>query len=159
MRTPEMKSKLLKSLLVMLGFTMVGCMGKEMYGVPAAEYGVPNVDFAVKGQVSDGLGNPIEGIQMVLKPYEETDSENDTVYTDAAGEYEFRQRNRGGTFGDFSVQVIAEDIDGVENGGDFAEKTQKVKFTKSDFPGSGGNWYQGAAEKTVDVELQEKADT
>ena len=51
---------LLGSLLTLLGFS--GC---ERIGIIRCEYGVPNADFKLVGDVKDAKGKGIEGIRVV----------------------------------------------------------------------------------------------
>ena len=124
----------------------------DMYGVPVPEYGAPYADFVIKGKVSGEGAGELEGIQVVLKPYKENDYANETISTDAAGGYEIRKQWWDSS-GNFTVQVIAEDIDGDANGGEFAKQVKEVGLKSSDFTGGDG-WYDGQAEKTVDFELK-----
>ena len=78
---------LLGSLLTLLGFT--GC---AKIGIFRNEYGCPNADFKLVGEVKDAKGKGIEGIRVVFKPYPlEQDEGNryryDTLYTDAQGHF------------------------------------------------------------------------
>lgn len=150
-----MKNKIITGLLAMLGFSSCDPFGSpDMYGSPPApEYGAPYADFVLKGGVTDDAGKPIEGIQVVLKPFVEHNHFNDTVKTDVAGKY-IVSKDRGymltGT-----MSVIAEDIDGEENG-EFKKQVQTFDMKQSDYAGSDG-WYVGHAEKTVNFVLEHVA--
>ncbi len=158
-----MKNKILTRLLALLGFSACnpfsngGSPTPDMYGVPVPEYGAPYVDFTVKGQVSGEDAGPLKNIRVVLKPYADNDYSNDTVATGSSGNYEFKKQWWDSS-GNFTVQVIAEDIDGDDNGGSFAKKVTQVPFAKSDFKGGGGWFYEGSAEKTVDITLEKAKD-
>jgi len=152
-------------MLALLGFGVAasGCTTKEMYGPPPPYngrlmYGILQVPFEVKGAVTDTDGRPIKDIRVVLKLRDDETDENltfakalrDTVYTDARGEFRTAQRDRYGTR---PWTVIAEDVDGAKNGGEF-ETAQKV------FHLNGGEPYdreQGADIETVDFTLTPKA--
>ncbi len=55
-----------------------------------------------------------------------------------------------------SIVLFAQDVDGDENGGDFATKTQTITVKSSDYKGASGNWNDGEAEKTADFILELK---
>ena len=158
-----MKNKIFSSLLAMLGFASCnpfsggGTDTPDMYGVPVPEYGAPYADFVIKGKVSGEGAGELEGIQVVLKPYKENDYANETISTDAAGGYEIRKQWWDSS-GNFTVQVIAEDIDGDANGGSFAKKETDVTFAQSDFTGGSG-WHEGSAVKNLDITLEKETDT
>lgn len=149
-----MTNKILAGLLGLLGFS--SCEGifisPDMYGPPPApEYGVPYAEFTLRGSVSDeAQKKPVENIQVVLKPYKEHNYMNDTVYTDKDGKYLFNPQD---AFGWEKIQIIAEDIDGEENGGSFAPKTEQLDMADVDFT-NGDNWYLGSGEATVDFTLE-----
>ncbi len=108
-------------------------------------YGCPNLDFRIKGKVTDVSGNPIPGIAV--------QSAETEVHSQADGKYEISGNN-------ISKEVILRftDTDGAANGGDFAEQTASVRFTDADRTAKGdGNWYQGTyAREDANVALSEK---
>ena len=126
-------------------------------------YGQPHADFKAVGTVKDKSGKPIEGIRVAVQQhrhYENSESviydqndwyDNDTLFTDVNGQYElvrsvFDAPNR--------VTVVFEDIDGEENGGEFAkaEANPKVVQTKK----GDNSWYNGAFEAKADVKMNKK---
>ena len=126
-------------------------------------YGQPHADFKAVGTVKDKSGKPIEGIRVAVQQhrhYENSESviydqndwyDNDTLFTDVNGQYElvrsvFDAPNR--------VTVVFEDIDGEENGGEFAkaEANPKVVQTKK----GDKSWYGGAFQVEADAKLNKK---
>jgi putative lipoprotein (rSAM/lipoprotein system) len=103
-----------------------------MYGV-VPKYGMPV--YEINGIVTDKeTSNPIQNIQIVRQV---TSEYGDTVYTNIDGKYTFHS-----DLSNFYLKV--KDIDGEENGGDFATQEVNVKFTKNEYA------------KTVNIELEKK---
>lgn len=149
-----MKKHILKSsnriygyIIGLLGFSM-GC---QACGQHADMYGQPHADYKISGRVTDASNNPIKGIEITVKDvyYDEAKPQ-----TDASGNYsiEFSE------FPNQTIEILYKDIDGAENGGAFADQTEKIPFQSEDFTGGSGNWYDGKAEKVVNVVLEEKAE-
>ena len=138
-------------LMGLLGFgvTQVSCI---MYGPPApAEYGMPHANFEVKGRVVDEDGDPIRDIKIVVTDAGNGGHEGSEVgvgLTDSRGSYTVS----GSWFGHSPLTVSVEDIDGEENGGEFAEKEQVFNLKPSDYVGGDG-WYEGKVTKTADFTL------
>lgn len=127
-----------------------------MYGPPiVVEYGSPYAEFVLKGSVTDTEGNALENIRVILKPYEGYPEANYTLRTNSAGRYEFDAMS---VFPSIQMTVTAEDTDGTDNGGEFAPQDAVVELKSSDFT-DGDGWYAGKAEKTVDFQLEEIANT
>ena len=113
---------------------------------PPAEYGCPYAEYAISGRVtSTESGEPIKGIKVVNK------TSGDSIYTNEEGYYNLE----GGNVFVQSVEIKVEDIDSIENGGEFSPKDLVVSFSSSDFK-DGKGWYQGKAEKVEDIELNKK---
>ena len=139
--------RIILSILAILGLT----------GCPAvAEYGTPSADYVIKGTVTDSLtSTPLPNIRIIrgdsasytYPPY-------DTIYTDAQGKYLTTIRSFPVQSPTFHLKVA--DIDGTQNGGDFQSKTLEVVFTSSDWIAKESGWYQGKAQKTIDIKLQKK---
>ena len=139
-------SKMITALLALLGFA--GC--DDIGGM--VEYGQPHADFEIKGRVVDEAGNAIRDIKIVVSDADKGAYKGREVgvgITDSYGSY----RVSGGWFGDPSLTVAAEDIDGDKNGGDFAGKEQKLKLESDDYVGGDGRWYDGKVTKTADFIL------
>ncbi len=133
-----MKPKLKKSfsyfILGLLGFSTACHQTLVMYGTP------PPIDTRVSGKVTDVDGNPIQGIQV--------GGYNRTVLTSADGSYEIS----GESFQ--TIRLIFTDIDGPDNGGEFAGQSFTGTFTEADRTGD------RSFERTgIDVTMQpEEAD-
>lgn len=103
----------------------------DMYGTQVAEYGVPIMEYVVKGKVTDAeTGAPVKGIEVV------PEDANVLVYTSENGEFTCE----GATFPDGKVTITFKDIDGEENGYyDLQEMEVSVKKVED---GSGA-WHYG----------------
>lgn len=113
-----MKRSLKNTLLGLLGFSaapmLTACYGVEPH-VPDQYW-----DRTFKGQVTDTLGNPIEGIKVYvsLNHYynhpdylPEMDGNITPVMTDAEGKFDIYVHIAEG-----NANFVAEDVDGAENG-------------------------------------------
>jgi putative lipoprotein (rSAM/lipoprotein system) len=98
----------------------------------------------VEGIVLDGVsGDPIEGIKVRSSS---THSRADSVLTNAEGEFAFLHSMHSPQ----KITVEVEDIDGAENGGEYAPQSREVELTDENFypldgkgdPGTDwkGNW-------------------
>jgi len=170
MRTEQKNwiARLCAAVLALLGFA--SC---DKIADVRCEYGVPSVDYKVKGTVTDADENPLEGIRVIVR----TDFDNrpnprqsyvdyygnpqsyggdDTIYTDISGRYESHELN---TVAIASQKVYFDDVDGGANGGTFlADSVQLQGAPKEQYKDENGHWYNGAYEYTVDVVLQKKVD-
>lgn len=138
------------AILGALGFSVASC---EEIGGRLVEYGCPHADFAISGRVTVAEnGEALKGIQVVVEKIREDYTRNDTLYTNENGMY-----NIAGDY-DFldSINLTFTDIDGLDNGGEFSSKTETVKFRSKDFKGGDDRWYQGKAEKELNVNLELK---
>jgi putative lipoprotein (rSAM/lipoprotein system) len=114
------------------------------------EYGSPSADYELKGIIIDKeTSKPIENIQVVLQKYSDY---RDTVFTDIQGKYELQS----GLLENKTCYLKIEDIDGEDNGGDFASQEMEIKFTKDDQVKKGSGWYEGKYVKTQNIELKKK---
>lgn len=103
----------------------------DMYGTQVAEYGVPVMEYVVKGKVTDAnTGNPIKGIQVT------SDDGYEPTLTTEAGDFECN----GGGMPDEKVKLTFTDIDGEENG--LYDPQEMEVSVKKVGDGSGG-WYYG----------------
>ena len=145
-------------LLGLLGFSSCARIG---WGLDM--YGAPNADFKARGTVSDENGKPIEGIRVAIQQHRHYDNtpgviydqndwyENDTLYTDDKGTYLL---TRSVFASPDDVKIVFEDIDGEENGGEYASAEAAPAITRTK---KGDNsWYGGAFEVQADVKLRKK---
>lgn len=125
-------------------------------------YGVPTVDFAVRGRVVDSKGKPVKGLQVMLVNSEiDADNLPDTPYwkeqlkkvsdtTDAEGNFEVRTSDRPWE----TIRVMVNDIDGDENG-NYEKQLVEVEFGEpkpvGNKPMSSWNLGEKKAEVTVKV--------
>lgn len=127
-------------------------------------YGVPTVDFAVKGRVVDGNGKPVKGLQVMLVNSEiDTDNLPDSPYweeqlkrisdtTDAEGNFSVRTTDRPWE----KVRVMVSDIDGEKNG---TFKRELVDVDFGDPQPTGGpvsSWKLGEKKAEVTVTVNRK---
>jgi putative lipoprotein (rSAM/lipoprotein system) len=132
-----------KIIVILLGF-----LGIFNSCSTQVEYGTPYGDYELNGVVIDKeTSNPIQNIQIVNEGY------RDTIYTDAEGKYVFVYNNYE-LYNRFPLKI--EDIDGEENGGDFATQEMLVTFSKEDQVKPGKGWYEGKFVKTQNIELEKK---
>ena len=122
----------LTALLSMLGF---GCSSSDDQTF-VAEYGMPVVEYQVRGQVTDEAGTPVQGIKTAVKIIMSSPSADgkkeiyarDSVLTDASGKYDISFVT---TPGNPETKLIVEDIDGVANGGEFLSDTLDIDYEKA----------------------------
>ena len=143
---------LLGALLGILGFS--GC---DKFGLFRCEYGTPNADFKLVGDVKDAKGKPIQGICVihVPSPNEQRSWENDTVYSDASGHFEIERLKHDWPDNLENSTVRFEDVDGAVNG---SYKTRVLSRSEMDLEQTGKgdkHWYSGAFTLYADAVLEE----
>ena len=146
-----MKRKLYLLLLSALGFSAAAC-DRENEPEQVCMYGTPRIDFRIQGKVTDTAGRPIAGIEV--RNEDRNYGSDNTVLTDEKGLYDISGSAFSTVF-DLSFR----DLDGPENGGDFATETLSLKLTAQEqkAPGEGG-WFRGTYARTgADVILTEKS--
>lgn len=144
-----------------LGGAMESC---EIFTIGACMYGCPHADYKVSGSVTDEDGNPIPGISV--RQYQSAGPKEDgsVIYDEWEGA-ELVKTEADGTFvidteltsfgGD--EEFIFRDVDGPENGGEFVDKSLKIKFDQ--VKKGDKAWYGGAYEASdVKVVLKPKAE-
>ena len=151
MKTKNARSFVL-AILGLLGFA--SCDGVIDIGGIKCMYGQPHADFKALGSVKDEAGKPVEGIRVSIAQkglYTAERDANDTVYTDAKGAFLV---SKSVFSGPESVSIVFEDVDGVENGGEFrtTEANPDVVQTKK----GDKAWYGGAFEVKADVKMKKK---
>ena len=144
----------LTALLSMLGY---GCSSSEE-SIDVVEYGTPNVDYIIRGIVTDEVGIPIQGIKTVVKEipdyYPEYAYSKDSTLTDAAGKYQVNTRLFVGHQWD---RLVVQDIDGEANGGEFLSDTIDISKIEAKKIGEGdGKWNSGKYEINADFKLKKK---
>lgn len=127
-------------------------------------YGVPTVDYAVKGRVVDSKGKPVKGLRVTLINSDiDPDNLPDTPHwkeqmarvsdtTDKEGNFDVRTSDRPWE----KVRVLVTDIDGDKNG-TFEPQLLDVQFgepVKGDKPMS--SWNLGEKKAEVTVEMKSK---
>lgn len=135
-------------------------------GEMALMYGVPTMDFVLKGRVIDPDGKPVKGMQVILvnqtvdiapdhmdedNPYVQDYIQQASDTTDVEGVFECRVK-------DVPVdkqRVIVRDIDGGQNGS-FEDQMVEVEFTPDDQTAERKGWYMGTRTKDVDITVFKK---
>jgi putative lipoprotein (rSAM/lipoprotein system) len=124
-------SKIITGLLALLGFSGCGLTGcKQMYA-PNSE--VMYMPLIVEGVVTDAEEKPIENIRVVLKikgdeQVGDLQAYRDTVYTDSQGQFKTGLRPEE----NWQLELIATDIDGAENGGEFEGVTKEFATSEGE---------------------------
>ena len=130
-------------------------------------YGVPTMNFQIRGQVKDAQGNPVKDVRvnMLERNMEVKDGElqgdservkawldESAVITDKDGRFEIM--NSG--IPQEEVTLMVRDVDGAENG-EFKDQVVAFEVKASDVDKTNaGGWNQGTVMKRVDVTLEEK---
>ncbi|GHT73384.1 hypothetical protein AGMMS50262_04390 [Bacteroidia bacterium] len=153
-------SKILASLLTLLGFTY-GCIE------PRVEYGSPHADYVVKGKVVNKADKkPVKGIHIgfdyarLVAMYGVVPSEYREmpyVLTDEKGNYELKYSGLSPDYADID-SVFIYDIDGLENGGYFHDTIVGVDFDQAIKTKKSDGWYEGEFTVTQNVELRKLED-
>ena len=92
-------------------------------------YGVPTVSYELKGKVTDDAGKPVEGIEVTINRLTPTDSTyfesplGPAVRSDSDGAWTMQFQDDPASI----LKVTFRDVDGPENGGQFAEVSTVVK--------------------------------
>lgn len=138
-----------------MGFAVVAASCGDEETKDICEYGVPHVNFSLKGKVTDSeTGSAIEGIQVKLTIPNEQDNHfegNNIVLSGGDGSYDISLLYLWPQA--YSFEVEASDIDGEDNGGYFAPAVYVVEVAKDDFQNGSGSWYEGLAEKELNISL------
>lgn len=134
----------------LLGFASCGKIDNILK--PRYMYGQPYANFKALGTVRDEDGNPIKGIQVIVRQHwSHLEPADNKLFTDAEGTY---QLIRDVFDGLESVTVTFEDVDGGENGGDFASaevSPEVIQSRKGD-----KDRYNVSFETRADVQLKKK---
>lgn len=152
-----MKSKILKFLMVALGFgAYTSCDGPDMYGcpMPAPEYGCPYAEYNFNVDVVDSENDaPIEGIRVsVIEKYSEQYTDTLAVgLTQPNG----KVRLQVGRMPTDKHTLVADDVDGEANGA-FDSASVVVTTSESDYANGEGPWYEGQATEEITIKLNKK---
>lgn len=130
-------------------------------------YGVPTMNFMIRGQVKDADGRPVQDIRvnMLERGMEVKDGElqgdpervqqwleQSAVKTDKDGNFVIS--NRG--IPQEEVTLMVRDVDGAENG-EYKNQVLEMKVQQADVDRTGaGGWNQGTVNKEVEIKLEEK---
>ena len=144
---------LLGAVLGLLGFS--GC--DHIFEI-RLEYGVPNADFKLVGNVKDEKGNGIEGIRVVFRGgrNEEETWENDTLYSDAKGHFERDKLRHDWPDGAQSASIKFEDVDGSAHGSYKTKVLQPSELTVEQTKKGDGSWYSGVFTIHAETTLEEE---
>lgn len=153
---------LLSGVVTLLGFSSCG---ENIFngGEVICEYGMPTVDYRVKGEVTDEAGKPLSGIRVIVKDkylhskdgdYKHTyNHEGDTVYTDAKGAFQSAKIKSGSLY---QQRVVFDDVDGEANGGEFSSVDMSINDLDSKQIKKGDGWYDGEYELSTKVQMKKK---
>lgn len=141
-----MKEKMLLLAASLLGFA-TACNDEKDQPQTMVMYGVPyNMNYKIKGKVTDKAGKPIKGIEVM------GNSSLRAATTAADGTYDL-----AGEGFDNAASVTVIDTDGPANGGDFAAKTVYIEFTEAERTANAdGQDKSSFAKSGVDIILEEK---
>ena len=155
-----MKTKLINGWKWLLGLFMgiLGLSGCDKIFPIRCEYGCPNADFKLIGDVKDANGKGIEGIRVVFRPdrTEEDSWENDTLYTDAKGHFERERLKYDWPDGAERASVKFEDVDGSAHGSYKTKVLQPSELTVEQTKKGDGSWYAGVYTISANVTLEEE---
>ena len=176
----KLKNWLLITVMGALGLSGCHCHKKLAEPEPAPEtpevrdrgdvrlmYGVPTMDFQIRGQVKDAKGRPVRDIRvnMLERNMEVRDGElqgdpeaisnwlqSTEVKTDNKGHFEIK--NSG--IPQEQVRLMVRDADGKENG-EFKDRMVEMEVTPADLDRTNASgWNQGTFNKEVEIKLEGK---
>ncbi|MDR1114856.1 MAG: radical SAM-associated putative lipoprotein [Tannerella sp.] len=134
----------------------------------SVEYGTPYAEFVVSGKVTDSDDRGLQDIGVIVSKvniHQRTTSSfipdrnvithevRDTSRTSANGDFEYHY---SGMPGNDSINIHIKFEDLSENAR-FEADSEKVTFFSSDLKGGEG-WYEGRAEKKIDIKLKNKGE-
>ena len=138
---------LLGALLGVLGFS--GCFSTAC----KKEYGCPNADFKLVGDVKDANGKGIEGIRVVYDRRPEEEWGKDTLYTDEKGHFE---KDVEDVYMFSGSLVKFDDVDGPENGSYRSKTLTNEDLVFEQTKKGDKHWYRGAYSVHADATLEEE---
>ena len=130
-------------------------------------YGVPTMNYMIRGQVKDANGKPVKDIRvnMLERGMEVEDGElqgdpervkmwleESAAVTDQEGRFEIK--NSG--IPQERVRLMVRDVDGTENG-EHKDRLVEVPVQQNDINTEGaGGWFRGTFDKKLDIKLEDK---
>ncbi len=126
-------------------------------------YGVPTMDYAVKGRVVDANGKPVKDVVVSLvnaninaddvaqNQYLQEMLQRSSDTTDSQGVFEVRTTDRPWE----KVHVVVRDVDGSKNG-KFENQNVEVEFGEPESTGDTNKWNQGVRKAEVTVKMKRK---
>ena len=178
----KLKSWLLLTVMGSLGFSACNCHKKLADPEPETDpveikdrgeirlmYGVPTMNYMIRGQVRDTEGRPVKGIRVnMLERNMEVDAasaelqgdpervkeylESTSVVTDKKGRFEIK--NSG--IPQEQVRLLVRDVDGNENG-EYRNQLFEVPVNGEDIDRTDASgWNQGTFNKDVEVKLESR---
>lgn len=129
----------------------------EGRGQVALMYGVPTMEYRIRGKVVNHQGKAVKGIQVVMlnreigntpnrpgedDPYVEDYLKQYADTTKADGSFEIKAKDRPTEY----MRVFVRDIDGPSNG-NYQNDVINVEFTNDEVKSEGQGWNRGVAQK------------
>ena len=90
-------------------------------------YGVPTMSYELKGKVTDNTGKPVKGIEVQVERQIPSDSSFVAMGLTAATDKDGMWQVVGAEDPAQVLRVVFRDVDGMENGGQFAESSTVLK--------------------------------
>ena len=158
-----MKQRINNWTKLLYGFlmTILGFSGCNIIEFGRVEYGQPNAEFKIAGEVKSQDGTPLKGIRVTIDPQpsnpDHSRYSSDTLFTDADGKYSKDRLKYGWPDELKEAEISFEDIDGPENGGEFETVILKSgEFSVKQIKKGSGNWYEGAYRITANATMSPK---
>lgn len=170
-----MNCKFIRWILGVLGFTTVATSCEMIDeiggGGQVCMYGCPSADYVFNVEVADKENDqPIAHIRVsAILTSERSYWDNETGSTQYGVVHDTLAVGRTGEDGKLSLQfnnfphdkhtIAFDDLDGAENGGDYASMAVDITSDGEDYKDSGNDgWYWGTATHNVAVKLSKKSE-
>lgn len=131
-------------------------------------YGVPTMNYMIRGQVKDAQGRPVRDLRvnMLERGMEVTSDgriegdpeairkwmQNEGVSTDGEGRFVLKETGRPQE----AVRLMVSDVDGPANG-EYKGQLLEMEVTGSDVDKSAADgWFQGTYNKDVSIKIESK---
>lgn len=130
-------------------------------------YGVPTMDFEIRGRVVNPKGKPVRGVQInMLERNMEMQGtelqgdpervkeflESNAVSTDENGKFIIKSNG----LPQEQVRLLVRDVDGTKNG-NYQNQLKELEVTPDDMDRTNADgWYQGTFNKEVEIQLESK---